>query len=117
RESIPNANSEALTIFGIFGVIKLLSGEYLIVITGRERIGRLGKHDIFQADQFRILPFAKNNLRLSGQQAQDEKRYLSLVESLLKSGAYYFSYTYDLTQTLQRQAQLGDSASKPLWQR
>ncbi|CAG8780853.1 14467_t:CDS:2, partial [Cetraspora pellucida] len=39
RESIPNANSEALTIFGIFGVIKLLSGEYLIVITGRERIG------------------------------------------------------------------------------
>ncbi|CAG8673075.1 23402_t:CDS:10, partial [Dentiscutata erythropus] len=118
RESlVPNSNTEALTIFGIFGVIKLLSGEYLIVITGRERIGRLGKHDIFQADQFRILPFAKNNFRLSGQQAQDEKRYLSLVESLLKSGAYYFSYTYDLTHSLQRQAQLGDLGSKPLWQR
>ncbi|KAF0371055.1 SacI-likey domain-containing protein [Gigaspora margarita] len=118
RESlIPNANTEALTIYGVFGVIKLLSGEYLIVITGRERIGRIGKHDIFQADKFRILPFAKNNHRLSGQQAQDEKRYLSLVESLLKCGAYYFSYTYDLTHSLQRQSQLGDLASKPLWQR
>ncbi|CAG8642199.1 11650_t:CDS:2, partial [Scutellospora calospora] len=42
RESlIPNLNAEALTIYGVFGVIKLLSGEYLIVITGRERIGRL----------------------------------------------------------------------------
>ncbi|CAG8658489.1 7801_t:CDS:10, partial [Cetraspora pellucida] len=49
--------------------------------------------------------------------SQDEKRYLSLVESLLKSGAYYFSYTYDLTHTLQRQEQLSDSASKPLWKR
>ncbi|CAG8433542.1 6294_t:CDS:10 [Diversispora eburnea] len=94
--TLPPYHSEPLTIYGVFGVIKLLS----------ERIGRLGRHDIFQADQFRILPFAKNILHLSKQQAK----------SLLTSGTYYFSYTYDLTHTLQRQAQLGDS-SKPLWQR
>ncbi|RIA87421.1 SacI homology domain-containing protein [Glomus cerebriforme] len=110
----PTAHAESLTIYGVFGIINLLAGGYLIVITGRERIGRLGKHDIFQANQFRILPFAKNNNFLSEVQAQDEQRYLSLIESLLKSGSYYFSYTYDLTHTLQRQTQL---TTKPLWQR
>ncbi|PKY48318.1 hypothetical protein RhiirA4_463893 [Rhizophagus irregularis] len=110
----PTAHTESLTVYGVFGIINLLAGGYLIVITGRERIGRLGIHDIFQANQFRILPFAKNNNGLSEAQAHDEQHYLSLVESLLKSGTYYFSYTYDLTHTLQRQAQL---TSGPLWQR
>ncbi|CAG8525576.1 10094_t:CDS:10 [Acaulospora morrowiae] len=116
----PSFHANALTVYGIFGVIRLLSGEYLIVITGRDRIGRLGGHDIFQANQFRILPFARNNLQLSAQQAstmQDEQHYLLLVENLLKTGTYYFSYTYDLTHTLQRQSQLEDKTSLPLWQR
>ncbi|CAG8526438.1 9177_t:CDS:10, partial [Acaulospora colombiana] len=48
---------------------------------------------------------------------QDEQRYLLLVENLLKSGSYYFSYTYDLTNTLQRQSRLKDSTFPHLWQR
>nr|CAG8454921.1 11956_t:CDS:10 [Entrophospora candida] len=115
--SLSTINAEAFTIYGIFGFIRLISGEHLIVITGRERIGRLGKHDVFQANQFRILPFTRNTFHLSESQVRDERNYLSLIENHLKSGTYYFSYTYDLTHSIQRQSQLGDLATKPIWQR
>ncbi|CAH1763780.1 2965_t:CDS:10 [Entrophospora sp. SA101] len=109
--------AQALIINRETGALSLSTGEYLIVITGREPVGRLGKHNVFQANQFRILPFARNSLHLSESQVQDEKIYLSLIVNHLKHGKFYFSYTYDLTHSMQRQAQLGDLATRPTWQR
>ncbi|RUS17025.1 YKL212Wp-like protein [Endogone sp. FLAS-F59071] len=93
------------------------SGEYMIVITNRERIGRLSGHDIFRVTSFQILPLPRNLLSLSESQTTDEQTYVHLLETHLKSNAFYFSYTYDLTQSLQRQAQLPQSTTKSLWQR
>ncbi|CAG8548769.1 2260_t:CDS:10 [Paraglomus brasilianum] len=60
-----------LTVYGIFGVIRLLAGEYLIAITERERVGRLGGHDIFQARQYSLTPIAKDFRHLTESEADD----------------------------------------------
>ncbi|CAG8596793.1 8906_t:CDS:10, partial [Paraglomus occultum] len=105
------------TIYGIFGVIRLLAGEYLIAITERERVGRLGGHDIFQAKQYSLTPIAKDFRHLTESEAKDEDHYLNIIEKQLKAGLYYFSYTYDLTNTLQRQSQLNSQPGAALWRK
>jgi len=46
---------------------------------------------------------------------QDEDTYLALLKTLIKSGPMYFSYSFDITNTFQRQSQLDPSV--PLWKR
>ena len=45
----------------------------------------------------------------------DEDTYLNLVKTLLKSGPMYFSYSFDVTNSFQRQAHVDTSI--PLWKR
>ena len=45
----------------------------------------------------------------------DEDTYLTLLKSLIKSGPMYFSYSFDITNSFQRQSQ--SDLSRPLWQR
>lgn len=57
------------------------------------------------------------NLSLS-RKKNDELQYVSLLESHIKSGGFYFSYSYDLTLNLQRQSELtAESLTQPLWKR
>ena len=45
----------------------------------------------------------------------DEDIYLAYLKTLLKNGPMYFSYTFDLTNSFQRQAEI--NPSEPLWYR
>ncbi|KAI9032885.1 SacI homology domain-containing protein [Phycomyces nitens] len=44
-----------LTVYGLLGFIQLQAGEYMIVITGRARVGTLSGSDIYRATTFQIL--------------------------------------------------------------
>lgn len=46
---------------------------------------------------------------------QDEDTYLALLKAFIKSSPMYFSYSFDITNTFQRQSQLDPSV--PLWER
>ncbi|KAI9489823.1 SacI homology domain-containing protein [Zychaea mexicana] len=110
----------AMSISGIMGFIQLQAylGYYMIVITNSETIGSIRGHDIHRVGSFQILPLARNLAGLTEIQKQDEHTYVRLLENHLKSGGFYFSYTYDLTQSLQRQGEFNnDSLTEPLWKR
>ncbi|KAG0234357.1 hypothetical protein BGW41_001185 [Actinomortierella wolfii] len=111
-----SAQEEVMTIYGVIGFIRLLAGEYMIVITDRTKVGRIGDHDIFKVKDYKVLPLSRNNLALSQSQIAEEASYLSLLHSHLQSGEFHFSYEYELTHTLQRQSLLKGS-TQPLWQR
>ncbi|KAF9586399.1 hypothetical protein BGW38_005676 [Lunasporangiospora selenospora] len=64
-------DEEVMTIYGIMGFIRLLAGEYMVVITDRTRVGRIVDHDIFKLKDYKILPVARNNLALSDTQADE----------------------------------------------
>ncbi|CAH8576058.1 unnamed protein product [Schistosoma intercalatum] len=90
------------TIYGIWGVVRLVSGFYLIVIKERERVGEIFGNTILKITKSVILPFARSVLHLTDIQNQDESLYCQMLNSILSSEGFYYSSTYDLSHTLQR---------------
>ncbi|RNA00287.1 phosphatidylinositide phosphatase SAC1, partial [Brachionus plicatilis] len=180
QNSIPTSATQK-PIDGIVGSIKLVSeGHYLIVITGKSKVGVLNEHDIWKCEKFEMIPFyriqinyklmkklkafnknniiirttkshpiadlflksliascsktslgkifqtfairfaliylknnntqtskfhSENNIALYTQQIAIKKinsSYKSMVENFLLTQNFYFSYTYDLTLSLQK---------------
>jgi hypothetical protein len=109
-------DSCATTIYGIIGTISLLRGEYLLVITGRECVGTIRGHDVFRITSYKIIPFAEDVV-LSAQQLSDEKKYIQMLEHILSLPYFYFSYSFDLTNSWQRQSEATHLLQQPLWVR
>ncbi|KAI9314056.1 SacI homology domain-containing protein [Dichotomocladium elegans] len=104
---------QELVVYGIMGFIQLHAGLYLIAITGRERTGTLKHHELYRATTFQILSLASDLKGLTSDQVQDEQTYIHLLQDHLRQNTFYFSYTYDLTRSMQRQRQEGSEG--PLW--
>jgi hypothetical protein len=79
------------------------SADFLLVITGRTPSCRLLSHAIYQATDFRLLPLSPLSTSTAILDHPIEKELVALVEQGLKSGKLWFSYGWDLTNTLQRQ--------------
>lgn len=89
-------------IWGIVGTIRLLSSRYLIVITDAERVGTIAGHQIFKIVSTEVIPYARSLLHLNEKQKQNNATYLDMMKSVLSTPHFYFSYTYDLSHTMQR---------------
>ena len=73
-------------------------------------MGRLKGHQIYQVTATEFLPLRERQVH-----DPDEDTYLVYLKTLLKTGPMYFSYTFDLTNSFQRQAT--QDGNQPLWQR
>ncbi|KAJ3490502.1 hypothetical protein NLI96_g1404 [Meripilus lineatus] len=110
------AERSGKTIYGIMGLITLVMSEYIIVLTGRELLGRLMGHNIYRATDFDILPLNPDISLLNPPNAV-EAHLQALVKSHLQCGYFLFSYGWDLTRRLQAQyAAHEDDDGKALWE-
>jgi phosphatidylinositol 4-phosphatase len=98
------------SIAGILGIIKLKLDKYIIVITKAQPMERLRGHMLYKIVAVEFL-----SLRERPVHDPDEDTYLSYLKGLLNKGPMYFSYSIDLTNSFQRQAQ--SDLSQPLWRR
>ena len=73
-------------------------------------MGRLKGHMVYKVIATEFLPMRERPLR-----DPDEDAYYNMVKSLLTAGPMYFSYSLDITNSFQRQAQADLSA--PMWKR
>ncbi|XP_051170756.1 phosphatidylinositol-3-phosphatase SAC1 [Leptopilina boulardi] len=89
-------------IWGIVGTIRLLASRYLIVITSAETIGTIAGQQIFKIISTEIIPYARSLLHLNERQKQNNATYLEMIRNVLNTPHFYFSYTYDLSHTMQR---------------
>ncbi|KAK7114539.1 hypothetical protein V1264_000589 [Littorina saxatilis] len=89
-------------IYGIMGIIRLVAGPYLIVITKREKVGEVMGHTIWRVTDTEMHSYKRTTTHLTESQNSLNRVYLSLVEMMLKTESFYFSPTFDLTHTLQR---------------
>lgn len=83
---------------------------YVIIITKSQSVGRLKGHQIYKVISTEFLPLRERQIH-----DPDEDTYLNYLKTLLKTGPMYFSYSFDLTNSFQRQAQ--SDGNEPLWQR
>ena len=84
--------------------------KYIIVITKAQPMGRLKGHMVYKVIATEFLPLRERSL-----DDPDENVYRNLLKILLKTGPMYFSYSCDLTNSFQRQAQ--SDLSQPMWKR
>ncbi|VFQ99800.1 unnamed protein product [Cuscuta campestris] len=104
------------TIFGVVGILKLVAGSYLIVITERERVGFYLGHPIFKVTSLKVLP-CSNSLKSSSVEQKRMKAELTTLLSVAeRTPGLYFSYDANITLSAQRLHDLGEeSRLLPLW--
>jgi hypothetical protein len=90
-------------------LIQLLD-TYIITIAKAKAVGRIKGHQVYQVTATEFLPLRERQVHDA-----DEDTYLIYLKTLLKTGPMYFSYTFDLTNSFQRQAE--NDLNEPLWAR
>lgn len=127
-----NKNSGGLTrvgeIFGLVGFVKFLDCYYFTVITARKKVGCIAHNDIYaikSTEVYALLPrermdFSLTNVwnkmtRKINRVAVDnaEVKYLGLFQFIDLSKDFFFSYTYDLTHSLQHNYTSGNNKVFP----
>lgn len=114
---IPPVNSRK-DFCGLLGSINLLAGRYLVIATQRELVGYIGGHAIWRLAKAELLPYCRSMLHLSAEKQSDNNLYLGMVEQVLSTPFFYFSYSYDITHSIQRLHDIGpDFWQQSLWER
>ncbi|CDH18096.1 probable Phosphoinositide phosphatase SAC1 [Zygosaccharomyces bailii ISA1307] len=90
----------------LLGFISLKLNKYAVIASKVREAGRINGQLIYQVTEHLIIP-AKENARIDS----DESEYLKLLKMQLDKATLYFSYTYDLTNSFQRNA----SINTPSW--
>ncbi|XP_052818647.1 phosphatidylinositol-3-phosphatase SAC1-like [Mya arenaria] len=111
-------NAVTSTVCGIMGIIRLIAGPYLILITGKEKVGEIRGNTVWQVKTTKVHSYKRTMFHLTEKQNRDNLVYLSMVEAVLKTGYFYYSTTYDITHSLQRLYNTSpDFMSMPLHER
>ncbi|OMH85377.1 Phosphoinositide phosphatase SAC1 [Zancudomyces culisetae] len=102
---------------GILGIIRLLSGYYIIVINEADKEGVIGGNTIYKVKSTSVVKIGVDKKGLLPHEQDIEEKLLKRLDSTLKINGYYFSYTYDLTSSVQRGIQKQqEGQNKYLWQ-
>ncbi|CAD6887219.1 unnamed protein product [Tilletia controversa] len=92
--------------FGIVGFIRFTSTYYMVLISRRSVVALVGGHYIYHCDETRIIPVCHSSVlsNLPGRTKileAEEARLLATFRQVDLSKNFYFSYSLDLTRTLQ----------------
>jgi hypothetical protein len=80
----------------IFGFIKLLDSYYLILVTKKVKVASVHGHYIYSIADTQMV-----QVTFKPRQNAEESRYKSLLQITDLTKEFYFSFTYDLSNTMQ----------------
>ncbi|EGW30612.1 uncharacterized protein SPAPADRAFT_73292 [Spathaspora passalidarum NRRL Y-27907] len=99
NESIEGGIHKIVHGFGLLGLIRFTKCYYLSIITKCSQVAILGGHFIYHIDETKLIPIEINYKK--PEKYSDEERLLSIFKYLDLSKTFYFSYAYDITNSLQ----------------
>lgn len=91
------------TTWGLLGFIRFTAAYYMLLITKRSQVAMIGGHYVYQIDGTELVPLttAPNSRFKPDIRNTEESRFLGILNNLDLSRSFYFSYSYDITRTLQ----------------
>lgn len=99
NESIEGGIHKLTRGYGLLGFIKFTKGYYLSLVTKCSQVAILGGHYIYHVDDTKLIPLDIKYKKPD--KYSDEEKLLSIFKYLELGKTFYFSYTYDITNTLQ----------------
>ncbi|KAI0063033.1 hypothetical protein BV25DRAFT_1803057 [Artomyces pyxidatus] len=84
--------------FGLVGFMKFTAGWYMLLITKRSVVALLGGHYLYHCESTELVPIPFNH---KVDKPGEEQRLINVFKQVDMTKNFYFSYTYDLTSTLQ----------------
>ncbi|XP_059354096.1 polyphosphoinositide phosphatase isoform X1 [Carassius carassius] len=90
--------SRAVSAHGIVGFVRFLEGYYIVLITKRRRMADIGGHSIYKIEDTNMIYIPNDSVRVTH---PDEARYVRIFQNVDLSSNFYFSYSYDLSHSLQ----------------
>ncbi|KAK4941771.1 phosphatidylinositol-3,5-bisphosphate 5-phosphatase [Elasticomyces elasticus] len=90
------------SFWGLLGFIRFTAQYYMIYVTKRSQVAMIGGHYIYQIDGTDMMPLVTAaSTRVKTDRHLDEARFISIFGNLDLTRSFYFSYSYDVTRTLQ----------------
>lgn len=104
RSKQPNSTTimagvtKTVSSFGLVGFIRFLHGYYLILIIKRRKVASIGYHTIYKVEDTKLV-YIPN--KLPTEFVNEEQRYVRAFNSIDLTSNFYFSYSYDISHSLQ----------------
>ena len=90
------------SFFGILGFIRFTAQYYMLYVTKRSQVAIIGGHYIYQIDKTELMPLVTAaSTRAKTDRHLEEARFVGILNNLDLTRSFYFSYSYDVTRTLQ----------------
>ncbi|KAI2638131.1 SacI homology domain-containing protein [Xylaria nigripes] len=88
------------TTWGLLGFIKFTGPYYMLLITKKSTVAMIGGHYVYQIDGTELIPLTPAKYKTDTRNAE-ESRFLGILNHLDLTRSFYYSYSYDITRTLQ----------------
>ncbi|KAJ5488679.1 Polyphosphoinositide phosphatase [Penicillium diatomitis] len=77
--------------WALLGFIRFTGAFYMLLVTKRSQVAVLGGHNVYQIDE----------TEPKSEKQSEEERYRAILSNLDLTRSFYFSYSYDITRSLQ----------------
>ncbi|KAJ4316461.1 phosphatidylinositol-3,5-bisphosphate 5-phosphatase [Neodidymelliopsis sp. IMI 364377] len=89
--------------WGLLGFIRFTDAYYMLLISKRAQVAMLGGHYIYQVDGTEMIPLTTgSSTRFQKDRNPEEARFLASLANLDLTRSFYFSYSYNITRSLQQ---------------
>ena len=85
--------------WGLLGFIRFTGPHYMLLITKRSVVAMVGGHYVYQVEKTVLVPLTSDGRRPD--RNPEEARFVGILGNLDLTRGFYFSYSYDITRTLQ----------------
>jgi hypothetical protein len=88
--------------WGLLGFIRFTEAYYMLLITKRTQVAMMGGHYVYQVEATELIPLTTGSTsRFQRDRNPEEIRYLGILANLDLTKSFYYSYSYNITRTLQ----------------
>ncbi|KAM0883233.1 hypothetical protein ACQ4PT_031787 [Festuca glaucescens] len=116
EEAASGSDCKVSRIYGVAGMIRMLAGSYVLIITSRKDAGSYQASTVYHVNSMKFLCCNEAIKHLTSEEKRDEAYFMSLLRIAETTCGLYYSYDRDLTLNLQRASKLvAGRVHKPLW--